>query len=139
MLKTIKKHLVHASRVVRHALRDHATGGKRSSKWPKVEKQYLHDHPFCAACLMKTNLNVHHKQPFHLNPALELDESNLITLCMAPGFDCHILLGHGDYFKAYNPNVAADAATSRELRMKFDLAGVQKLEVAVKAARKYEL
>jgi 5-methylcytosine-specific restriction endonuclease McrA len=54
------------------------------------------------------NLNVHHKKPFHLFPQLELEPTNLITLCMESGKDCHIKLGHGDNFKAYNPNVEED-------------------------------
>jgi hypothetical protein len=51
----------------------------------------------------------HHKKPYHLHPELELDPNNLITLCMENL--CHIDIGHGDSFKAYNPNVAEDAST----------------------------
>jgi hypothetical protein len=47
-------------------------------------------------------------QPFHLKPELELDLKNLIVLCMGPN-ECHLLLGHGDNFKKYNPYIAADA------------------------------
>ncbi len=82
---------------------------KRSSQWPKVEKAHLAAQPSCAACGAKTHLQVHHEQPFHSHPELELDPKNLITLCMTRN-DCHILVGHGDSFKFYNPNVVRDAA-----------------------------
>lgn len=57
-------------------------------------------------------LQVHHKKPFHLDPSLELDLTNLITLCMGKA-ECHLLLGHGGSFKAYNPTIQADAELSR--------------------------
>jgi hypothetical protein len=53
-------------------------------------------------------LQVHHVKPFHLLPELELDESNLISLCMGPN-ECHLFIGHGDSFRCYNPNVREDA------------------------------
>lgn len=80
---------------------------KRSNEWPKLEKSHLEANPFCACCSSKNNLQVHHKKPFHLHPELELDPTNLITLCMDN--DCHLLVGHGDSFKAYNPDVESDA------------------------------
>ena len=91
--------------------RDKAAGisKARSTHWPKVEKDFLHKNPVCAACQTTNHLQVHHIKPFHLHPELELDESNLITLCMEK--DCHIKLGHGGDWKAYNPNVLKDVAT----------------------------
>ena len=93
------------------AVRDAAAGIEkpRSPEWPKVEHAHLKVFPTCAACDSSKKLNVHHIKPFHLFPELELEPTNLITLCMDK--DCHILLGHGDNFKAYNPNVIADVAT----------------------------
>lgn len=82
---------------------------KRSDAWPEVEKTHLRLYPTCAACASKVRLNVHHKKPFHLDPNLELDPRNLITLCMDPAAECHIKIGHGDNFRAYNPNVDRDA------------------------------
>ena len=79
----------------------------RSSAWPKVEKAHLVDHDFCAACGSKKRLQVHHCVPFHDNPALELDPTNLITLCMDTP-ECHLKIGHGGAFKQFNPNVVAD-------------------------------
>ena len=80
-------------------------GLERSPHWPTVQHKHLKKFPICAACGGSINLNVHHKQPFHLYPELELEPSNLITLCMDGDKDCHIKLGHGSNFKAYNPNV----------------------------------
>ena len=84
---------------------------KRSPHWPTVEHAFRKDHPVCAACGSSENLNVHHMKPFHLFPQLELEPTNLITLCMDPKMECHIKLGHGGNFKAYNPNVQEDVAT----------------------------
>ena len=80
----------------------------RSNEWPKVEKAHLAVQPTCAACGSNIKPQVHHKEPFHLDPTLELNPDNLITLCMGPN-ECHLKIGHGDNFKAYNPNVVSDA------------------------------
>ena len=78
----------------------------RSPKWRKVRKEHLAD-PFnlsCNACMRKKGLEVHHIIPFDLRPDLELQGSNLITLCKY----CHFIFGHfGDYTK-FNPSVRDD-------------------------------
>ena len=84
----------------------------RSPHWPTVEKAHLRLEPICQACGTDKKLNVHHKKPYHLYPDLELEPTNLITLCMEN--KCHILLGHGDDFKDYNPNVEEDVKKVRE-------------------------
>lgn len=84
---------------------------QRSPLWPNVEHAHLKLEPVCQACGTDKNLNVHHKKPYHLYPELELEPTNLITLCMEN--KCHILIGHGDNFKDYNPNVVEDVATVR--------------------------
>lgn len=104
--------LTHANNQVRALNRDQETGGKRSSEWPKVEKEHLKNFPTCASCGTDKHIQVHHKKPFHLHPELELDPNNLISLCMEN--DCHLYVGHGDDFKAYNPNVVEDAQTVYE-------------------------
>ena len=86
---------------------------ERSPQWPALEKKMLAEHPFCAACGSSMKLQVHHKRPFHLHPELELDPTNLIVLCEQYGVDCHINIGHGDSFAAYNPNVERDAQMVR--------------------------
>ena len=88
-------------------------GMDRSPKWPGVQKLHLKFHPVCESCGSTNKLNVHHKKPFHLFPQLELDMNNLITLCMDPEKECHILIGHGDNFKDYNPDVEVDAQKVR--------------------------
>ena len=84
---------------------------ERSPHWHKVEKDVLSKNPVCASCGTTDKLQVHHMRPFHLYPELELDESNLIVLCMEKEHECHLKLGHGDDWKAYNPNVKKDVAT----------------------------
>lgn len=77
----------------------------RSPKWTNVRKQHLKDNPHCAACGRDKRLEVHHVKPVHLFPALELDPSNLLTLCADP---CHILFGHLMNFKSWNKEVVQD-------------------------------
>lgn len=74
----------------------------RSGKWSTVRKNHLKDHPSCAACGRSKKVEVHHIEPYHLNPSRELDPTNLITLCADP---CHIVFGHFMNFKSYNPDV----------------------------------
>ena len=51
---------------------------KRSNHWPTVRKHWLEIHPSCAACGGLDHTQVHHIQPFHLNPELELEPTNFI-------------------------------------------------------------
>jgi 5-methylcytosine-specific restriction endonuclease McrA len=98
----------HTVNVVKAVVREHSKRLTRSSKWSGVRKAALINQPCCAACGSTSLLQVHHMQPFHLHPELELDQRNLIVLCMGKN-ECHLLLGHGDNFKKYNPYIAADA------------------------------
>lgn len=82
----------------------------RSPKWSSVRKQHLKNFPECAACGRKDKLEVHHKIPVHINPALELDPSNLLTLCDSP---CHLVFGHLLNYKSYNTNVDNDCLQYR--------------------------
>ena len=86
----------------------------RSNKWPTVRKHYLEKHPACEVCGHTKDLQVHHCKPFHLNPSLELDETNLITLCERGEDGCHLIFGHLYDFHAFNPNVREDAAAWAE-------------------------
>ena len=83
---------------------------KRSSLWPRTRGLYLADHPLCAACGGKENVQVHHVKPFHAFPQLELDSTNLISLCEAPAKNCHYCFGHGYNWTGWNPTVRIDAA-----------------------------
>ena len=106
-------------------------GIARSSKWPKVERDFLKQNPKCAACEKPgAPVQVHHRFPFHYcvalgRPDLELDPRNLITLCETekdkPGENHHLLVGHLDDFKSSNIDVERDARrlcgkTSVEIR-----------------------
>lgn len=103
----IKSLITRTTNKLKHGLRDIGKP-KRSSQWRAKEKEILQYHGYCAACGSTENLQVHHKVPFHINPDLELDDDNLIVLCMSKN-ECHLDVGHLFSFKKYNPNVEADA------------------------------
>jgi|ERR1017187_3108547 5-methylcytosine-specific restriction endonuclease McrA len=96
--------LKHGINLARHVVRDVGLDTKRSGKWPTVEKHFLEEHGECAACGSKTRLNVHHLKPFHLFPWLELDPTNLITLCMSMN-ECHLRIGHAGAFHRFTDGV----------------------------------
>jgi 5-methylcytosine-specific restriction endonuclease McrA len=85
---------------------------KRSSQWSKVRAGWLLKNNVCAACGCTNSLEVHHIKPFHLDPSLELDENNLITLCESKkrGVNCHLFFGHLGNYKKENPDVLKDSA-----------------------------
>ncbi len=87
-------------------------GSKRSDHWPATRSIHLRKNPNCALCGGTKKIEVHHIRPFHLDPSLELDPNNLITLCEAGdgGINCHLAFGHLGNFKQENPNVVVDAA-----------------------------
>jgi|DEB19_MinimDraft_3_1074340.scaffolds.fasta_scaffold03516_4 hypothetical protein len=62
----------------------------RSPKWKSVRDQFVKDNPFCSGCGVRHSLEVHHIEPFHIRPDLELNEQNLIVFCR----DCHWHIGH---------------------------------------------
>ena len=79
---------------------------RRSRHWREVRKEHLKANPTCKMCGGRKRLQVHHILPVHLYPSLELDRTNLITLCRGKkyGVDCHLLIGHLGDFKTYNPS-----------------------------------
>lgn len=83
---------------------------KRSSKWPKVRNKFLETNPVCVLCGGNKHLNVHHVKPFNERPDLELEPTNLITLCEAKkkGVHCHLLFGHFGNYRKINPDVRED-------------------------------
>jgi len=98
-------------RVVDFVIGKAPLGKKRSPKWQSVRKNFLLKNGECAVCGEKKKLEVHHIKPFHECPELELEESNLITLCESDsgGVVCHLFFGHlGDYRKI-NPDIQRDA------------------------------
>lgn len=81
-------------------------GAARSPQWERVRKTWITVHPFCAVCGTSENCEVHHKQPFHLHPALELDPTNFITLCRPH----HYLFGHFMNWSSFNATVVDDSS-----------------------------
>ena len=83
----------------------------RSSKWSKCRRAHLIKHPRCICCGKKKvfGMQVHHIVPFHVDPSLELVESNLATLCNNPR--CHLDKGHLGNWRSWNWNVIEDCAT----------------------------
>jgi len=84
---------------------------RRSSKWPTVRKHHLKNNPNCALCEGTDKLEVHHIKPFYEHPELELEPSNLLTLCesYSYGICCHRTVGHLGNYKKINPNVVEDS------------------------------
>ena len=101
--------LDHGLRLARSTIREKLKARRRSPRWAKVRALHIALHPECAACGTTKRQQVHHVKPYHLDPMLELDLKNLLTLCMGP-LECHERLGHGDDFKAYNPMIREHAA-----------------------------
>ena len=99
-------------------LKDRLTGKVKSSesrspKWPEVRDAFLKENPTCAVCGERKKLQAHHKYPFHLWPNLELESTNLITLCETTS-NHHLLFGHLMSYKSYNPNVLEDVQIYKE-------------------------
>src|SRR3990167_6898346 len=84
-------------------------GALRSPRWSKVRNDFIKLHPSCAICRTTEELNVHHIQPFHKFPHLELEPSNLITLCEKPGREHHLVFGHLGSYQSWNPDIVVDA------------------------------
>lgn len=86
-------------------------GVKRNSKWSAVRKRFLVDNGSCAVCGGKYKLEVHHIVPYHIAPELELEPSNMVTLCESKfyGVNCHLFVGHLGNFRRCNPSVVSDA------------------------------
>jgi hypothetical protein len=55
-------------------------------------------------------LTVHHVIPVHVDPSLELDEKNLITLCGV----CHFVFGHFFSWRKFNESVREDVEHFRQ-------------------------
>lgn len=111
-MANILKTIAHGAKVLRGRLRERKKERERSPRWASVRDAFVEKNPVCAACGGVTELQVHHRKPFHEFPDLELEEANLIVLCMGP-YECHLRVGHGGDYKFYNPNVGGDAAWVR--------------------------
>jgi 5-methylcytosine-specific restriction endonuclease McrA len=96
---------------IRDWFTDRTFGASRSSSWSEVRNEHIRKNPYCEVCgrkgtLLKPN-SVHHKKPFHLHPELELEKSNLITLCP----EDHLTFGHLKNWSSWNESVVLDCET----------------------------
>ncbi len=96
---------------------DPAKDHRRSNGWPRVERHHLKLFPWCAWCGTRSMLQVHHVIPFHVDRTLELEESNLLTLCMSD-LKCHLKEGHDGNWHRWNPDIRAKAAKHLEWELK---------------------
>ncbi len=87
------------------------TSNSRHPKWKSISLNYRKKMGKCAVCGKTTNLVVHHKMPFHMNPEKELDENNFVVLCENRPVNCHYLFGHLMNWQGYNPNINEDIET----------------------------
>jgi len=88
---------------------------RRSSRWRGVRKKHLVISPTCAVCGSKRSLEVHHIVPFHIDPSLELNVSNLLTLCDGLwGLNCHFVFGHLRNWRKVNHSVVNDSSHWRK-------------------------
>lgn len=86
---------------------------QRSPLWSMVRDRFVRENPLCAACGRREQLEVHHVKPFYLFPQLELDPTNLVTLCEGTR-NCHYTFGHAYNWRGYNPGVRTDVQQFRE-------------------------
>ena len=82
-------------------------GVPRSSQWPTFRKTHIKDH--CEVCGKKGTflkpLELHHVEPYNINPSRELDPTNVQTGCRR----CHQLVYHLDNFHSWNIDAQEDA------------------------------
>lgn len=76
-------------------------GAVRSSGWFRLRTGHVRENPHCAVCNSNKNLEVHHIIPVFMNASLELEPSNLITLCKRH----HFSIGHLEDWSSYNPSL----------------------------------
>jgi hypothetical protein len=101
-------HANHANVLMQRAIAEYSFDQNRARGWSSFERKFL-EGKSCAACGTTQHLVAHHITPYYMDALKELDESNLIPLCMTMGRYCHLHIGHGGDFMAYNPHVVADA------------------------------
>lgn len=78
---------------------DRTFGSPRSSEWSKFRNKHIKDK--CEVCGAKFFLEAHHIKPFYLYPELELEETNLVTLCRKH----HLEWAHFFSWSRYNPEI----------------------------------
>ena len=81
---------------------------RRSGKWPALRRAHLKAHPKCEVCGTTKRVSVHHILPVNVSPAMELEVTNLISLCEHN--EHHLTFGHLGNWKSRNPDVEIDVA-----------------------------
>lgn len=127
----VLKKLSHAIKVKGSEFREVIKSKKRSPHWDEVRDNFIEENPRCAACGSINKLQVHHIIPFNHEPEKELEQTNLIVLCMDIN-ECHLTIGHGGSFRFYNPDVVKDAEQSKESKE-------QQRKLIVESAKKKRL
>lgn len=83
-----------------------ATRSGRSPKWRAVRDRFFRENPRCAfkGCTYDgPHFSVHHLKPYHLFPELELDTSNLVTVCSGDDSpNHHLYVAHDGNFRNWN-------------------------------------
>lgn len=87
---------------------------QRSGRWPALRDKFIRHNPYCAACGRTESLEAHHIVPFQEDRELELEPSNLLTLCRT----CHFVFGHLGDWASWNPEARQDSATYFEKRLR---------------------
>lgn len=87
-------------------------GYRRSRLWPALEKDFLRNNPTCHSCGGTKKLVVHHVIPYHYDTFLELEDSNLMTLCTDEkyGINCLKFCGYRGTYSLHNNEDARDVA-----------------------------
>jgi hypothetical protein len=88
--------------------------GPRSGKWAAARAKHVKEEGNCAWCHTKYCLEVHHIHPFHERPDLELEDSNLVTLCELIGRNCHFKKGHFGNWKKCNPLIRQECDSRKK-------------------------
>ena len=84
----------------------------RNPEWNKLRRLHLKRYPKCAVCgAIKRDNVAHHIMPVQRHPKLEMDPTNLITLCERGKFGAnhHLFIGHLQNYQSYNEHVIRDA------------------------------
>jgi 5-methylcytosine-specific restriction endonuclease McrA len=90
----------------------------RDPRWKAVRRDHLRREPACAACGRRSPVTVHHIIPVTVDPCLEIDPDNLITLCRrsSHGKGCHMVIGHRCNWRSFEPRVREIAEELARIR-----------------------
>ncbi len=84
---------------------------KRNPKWWGVRTTHITVYNKCKVCSTQKSLDVHHIIPVSVDPSLELNFDNLVTLCRHH----HFYIGHKGNWNDFNINVEEDCNQLKEI------------------------